>query len=68
VDIKQEILRAVAAGGLLTRADIAKAVGRKKKSTWLNGHIEALVSSGHLARHAVQWRPNASQYYYEVTL
>lgn len=68
-DIKQEIIRAVAQSGrMLTRADIAKAIGRKKKSTWLNGHIEALVSSGHLRRHVGAWRRNASVYYYEVTL
>jgi hypothetical protein len=67
VDIKQEILRAVAAGGLLTRQQIAKAVGRPK-STWLCNHIEALVSSGHLQRHVAPWRPNANQYFYEVVV
>jgi hypothetical protein len=65
VDIKQEILRAVAVGELLTRADIARAV-KRKKSTWLNEHIEALVSSGHLRRHIGAWRSNANVYFYEV--
>lgn len=65
VDIKQEILRAVATGGVVTRADIARAVDRKK-STWLIGHIEELVERGHLCKAAGVWKNGVTMYYYEV--
>ena len=54
-------------GGALSRADIARALGRAK-ATWLNTRIEAMVSSGQLARRVGAHTNGFAMYFYEVPL
>lgn len=66
IDIKREIYIAVMnAGGVVTRQQIAKLVGRKK-TTWLNQQIEELVADGFLYRHQSQWKNGVVMFFYEV--
>jgi hypothetical protein len=64
-DIKRDIIAAVRAGGVVTRCDIARAVG-KKKTTWLINHIEELVKLGRLVKLASVWKNGVTMYYYAV--
>jgi hypothetical protein len=66
VDIRRDIYQAVlVAGRGVTRAEIAKAVCRKK-SRWLNERIEDLVRDGLLHRTHGFWKNGVVMYYYEV--
>lgn len=66
VDVKREILEAVYnAGGTVTRAQIAKATGRKK-TPWLHSHIEELVELGYLVRSHGVWKNGCVMYWYEA--
>lgn len=66
VDIRRDIYNAVvSAGRAVTRADIAKAV-RRKKSRWLNERIEDLVGDGLLHRSHGYWKNGVVMYFYEV--
>lgn len=65
-DIKREIYIAVMdAGDPVTRAGIAKAVGRKK-TPWLNEQIEQLVSDGLLTRSNGAWKNGCLMYVYDL--
>lgn len=67
VDIKREILQAVydASGVALTRAQIAKAVGRKK-TPWLTNQIEELVKRGYLVREHGTWKNGCLMFWYRI--
>lgn len=66
VDIKREIYLAVLnAGRAVTRAEIAKAVSRKK-TPWLNDQIEQLVELGYLTRRHGIWKNGCLMYWYEI--
>ncbi len=68
VDVKREIYVAVAnIGGWVSRDEIAKAIGRKK-SSWLNSHIEQLVKDGYLTRTQVLRYNGMVMYFYMVNL
>lgn len=53
------------AGRAVTRGDIAKALGWKK-TPWLTGIIEGLVSDGYLSRTHHVWKNGCLMYRYEV--
>lgn len=69
VDVKREILVALknAMGQPMTRADIAKAVNRKK-TPWLSGHVEQLVEAGYVIREAGVWKNGCTMYWYSIPL
>lgn len=64
-DIRRLIYDAVYRGGAMSRREIAGAVNRKR-SPWIESHIERLVADGYLRRRAVPYRSNVSKYLYEV--
>ena len=64
VDIRRDIYSAVIkANRPMTRAEIAKAVGRKK-TTWLTERIEACVADGLLTRSQSYWKNGVVMYFY----
>lgn len=66
VDIRRDIYKKVVeAGRAVTRAEIAKAVG-KKKTTWLNDRIEDLHRDGFLRRECSYWKNGVVMYYYSA--
>lgn len=66
VDIRREIyIFVMNAGRAVSRAEIAKAVNRKK-STWLDGVIEGMVWDGYLSRIPGVWKNGCVMYFYEV--
>lgn len=66
VDVRRDIYNAVLlARGAVTRAEIAKAIG-KKKSTWLTERIEDLVRDGLLCRENAYWKNGVIMYFYQV--
>lgn len=56
---------AIKSDGAVTRGDIAKAL-KLKKSTWLNGVIEGLVSDGYLTREHDCWKNGMVMYRYRA--
>lgn len=64
--IREKIFDAVIkSGGLVSRSEIAKALGIKK-TPWLHNHIEVLVTDGYLIKHQALWKNGVAMYYYEA--
>ncbi len=55
----------IKSGGVVSRSEIAKALGIKK-TPWLHNNIETLVSDGHLIKHQSLWKNGVAMYYYEA--
>jgi hypothetical protein len=65
-DVRTRIYGAVTrAGGAITRAQIAVALG-VKKTPWLTDHIERLVTDGYLMKLSGCWRNGALMFWYDV--
>lgn len=63
-DIKRDMLKAVREhGGFMSRAEIAKAIS-KKKTPHLVNNLEQLVEMGYLARSNSYWRNGCIMFYY----
>ena len=65
-DIQRSIYNAVYnEGRAVSRREIAYCIG-VKKTTWLDAHIERLVSDRHLIRTQMPYRPGIVIYFYTV--
>lgn len=65
-DMEREIYDAIyRAGRAVTRREIAQALGLVK-ATWINQHIEHLVTEKYLIRIEEPYRPGFPKYLYEV--
>lgn len=56
---------AIRRGGAVTRAEIATAL-KLRKSTWLNGVIERMVTDGYLTREHDYWKNGMVMYRYRA--
>jgi hypothetical protein len=63
-DIRRDVYTAIAdSDGWVTRGDIAKKLGLKK-TPWLNGVIEGLVTDGYLHKEFGVWKNGKLVYWY----
>lgn len=65
-DIRRDVYKAIAdSGRVMSRGDIAKALGLKK-TPWLTTVIEGLVVDGYLTKEHGIWKNGVVMYYYGI--